>query len=79
MLTNLKKRVKHIGIFLKDEDEEEEEEEELEVPKETDAFLGRGRRNAVLDQRTRVRQEFQFFRYSLSVTISCCSLRPFGS
>lgn len=53
VLTNLKKRVKHIGIFLKDEDEEEEEEEELEVPKETDAFLGRGRRNAVLDQRTR--------------------------
>lgn len=53
VLTNLKKRVKHIGIFLKDEDDEEAEEEELELPKETEALLGRGRRNAVLDNRTR--------------------------
>lgn len=53
-MTNLKKRVKHIGIFLKDENEEEEEEEDIEMPKDTDALLGRGRRNAVLDNRTRV-------------------------
>ena len=30
------------------------EEEDLEVPKETEVLLGRGRRNAVLDNRTRV-------------------------
>lgn len=54
VLTNLKKRIKHIGIFLKDEDEEEVEEEQMEIPKDTGVLLGRGRRNAVLDNRTRV-------------------------
>ena len=43
--------MKNIGIFLKDEDEEEEEEEEEDKPPE---LLGRGRRTAVLDSRTRV-------------------------
>ena len=51
ILTNNKKKMKNIGIFLKDEDEEEEEEEEEDKPPE---LLGRGRRTAVLDSRTRV-------------------------
>lgn len=50
LLTTLKKKVKHIGIFLKEEDEEEEEEEEKE---EEPILLGRGQRNAILDSRTR--------------------------
>ena len=47
----VKKKVKHIGIFLKDEDEEEEEEAETEDKKPE--ALGRGKRSAVLDSRTR--------------------------
>ena len=51
LMTNIKKRIKHIGIFLKDEDEEEEEDED--EPKEE--VLGRGARRAqMLDSRTRV-------------------------
>ena len=52
ILTNNRKKIKNIGIFLKDEDEEEEEEEEDEKP--APELLGRGRRTAVLDSRTRV-------------------------
>ncbi|KAF6032508.1 dre4 [Bugula neritina] len=49
--TQLKKRVKHVSVFLKgDSDVDEEEKEEVE---ESDQLLGRGRRNAVLEQRTR--------------------------
>lgn len=51
VLTHNKKKIKNIGIFLKDEDEEEEEEEEETKP--PDELLGRGRRTAVLDSRTR--------------------------
>ncbi|XP_041375424.1 FACT complex subunit SPT16-like [Gigantopelta aegis] len=51
LMTNTKKRIKHIGIFLKDEDEEDEEEEEEETKEEV---LGRGARRAqMLDSRTR--------------------------
>ena len=53
VLTNSKKKVKNIAIFLKDEDEEEEEEED-EKP-ESEELLGRGRRTAVLENRTRVK------------------------
>ncbi|GAB1602097.1 FACT complex subunit SPT16-like [Argonauta hians] len=49
VLTTLKKKIKHIGIFLKEEDEEEEEEEQDQEP----ILLGRGQRNAILDSRTR--------------------------
>jgi hypothetical protein len=58
----VKKRVKHIGIFIKDEDEDEEQEEEedLALPKETEQILGRGRRNAVFDNRTRVNMKIIF-------------------
>ena len=53
-MTSSKKKIRNIGIFLKDADEEEEEEEEEDkaAPEE---LLGRGRRTAVLDSRTRVR------------------------
>jgi len=54
VLTNSRKRWKHVGIFLKDEDEEEEEEEEEEDKDARTEILGRGRRNAVLENRTRV-------------------------
>lgn len=47
----VKKKVKHIGIFLKDEDEDDEEEAETEDKKPE--VLGRGKRSAVLDSRTR--------------------------
>ena len=48
---NVKKKVKHIGIFLKDEDEDEEDGEDAEEKKPE--VLGRGKRSAVLDSRTR--------------------------
>jgi len=54
VLTNSKKRWKHVGIFLKDDDEEEEEEEEEGEKPAAPEMLGRGRRNAVLENRTRV-------------------------
>jgi len=56
VMTSSKKRLKHIGIFLKDEEEDEEEdaEDEVEDNKANELILGRGRRNAVLDNRTRV-------------------------
>ncbi|KAK6186586.1 hypothetical protein SNE40_008599 [Patella caerulea] len=54
IMTNLKKKIKHIGIFLKDDDEEEEEEdEEVDTTQPQTELYGRGKRNAVLDTRTR--------------------------
>ncbi|KAH3774177.1 hypothetical protein DPMN_175551, partial [Dreissena polymorpha] len=53
VLTNSKKRWKHVGIFLKDEDEVEEEDNEEEEKEAAPEMLGRGRRNAVLENRTR--------------------------
>ena len=52
-MTTSKKKIRNIGIFLKDADEEEEEEEE-EGKEAQEELLGRGRRTAVLDSRTRV-------------------------
>jgi len=52
LLTQLKKRVKHVSVFLKNDSEEEEEEEK----DEPDEVLGRGvrgARSAVMDSRTR--------------------------
>ncbi|XP_013382413.1 FACT complex subunit SPT16 [Lingula anatina] len=54
VITNLKKRVKHCAIFLKDENDEEEEEEEEEEVKPD--MLGRGRRTAVIESRLRTDQ-----------------------
>ena len=53
-MTLVKKRLKHASIILKDEDEEDEEEEEEDDKPAAPEFLGRGRRNAVLENRTRV-------------------------
>uniref|UniRef100_A0A8C5P0Y1 FACT complex subunit n=1 Tax=Jaculus jaculus TaxID=51337 RepID=A0A8C5P0Y1_JACJA len=52
VLTSVKKKVKNVGIFLKNEDEEEEEEEKDEA----EDLLGRGSRAALLTERTRVRR-----------------------
>ncbi|KAM9328866.1 LOW QUALITY PROTEIN: FACT complex subunit SPT16 [Gastrophryne carolinensis] len=50
VLTSVKKKVKNVGIFLKNEDEEEEEEDKDEA----EALLGRGARSAALiTERTR--------------------------
>ncbi|KAF4519024.1 hypothetical protein B566_EDAN009787 [Ephemera danica] len=54
IFTNSKKKVKNVGIFLKDEDEEEEEEEEETKSKAKPQLdLGRGKRTAVLDSKLR--------------------------
>lgn len=56
-MTNSKKKIKNVGIFLKDEDEEEEEEEEEKSKsKPQPELLGRGKRTAVLDSKLRVRE-----------------------
>lgn len=50
VLTGVKKKIKNVGIFLKNEDEEEEEEEKDEA----EDLLGRGARSAaLLTERTR--------------------------
>lgn len=55
VLTASKKRIKNIGIFLKDESgDEEEEEEEDEKPSTRPELLGRGKRTAILDSKLRV-------------------------
>lgn len=46
-----KKKLKNIGIFLKEDDEEEDEKEN---EPETEKILGRGRRTAILDSKLRV-------------------------
>ncbi|KAK6982924.1 FACT complex subunit SPT16-like isoform X1 [Biomphalaria glabrata] len=53
VLTTTKKLLKHIGIFLKDDEEDEEEEEDNSIEKEAEQLLGRGRRNAMVESRTR--------------------------
>ncbi len=55
VLTASKKRIKNIGIFLKDESgEEEEEEEDDDKPSPQPQILGRGKRTAILDSKLRV-------------------------
>lgn len=54
VLTNSKKKIKNIGIFLKDDDDEEEEEEKENEPI-PENLTRRGRRTAVLDSKLRVR------------------------
>ncbi|RWS01709.1 FACT complex subunit spt16-like protein [Dinothrombium tinctorium] len=56
VITNSKKKLKNVAIFLKDEDEESEsEKEEKEIVKE-EQLLGRGRRGAILDSKLRTEQ-----------------------
>ncbi|XP_071785317.1 FACT complex subunit SPT16-like [Asterias amurensis] len=52
LLTPMKKRIKHIGIFLRGDDEEEEDNEEVSKKKQEE-LLGRGMRRAVLDSKLR--------------------------
>lgn len=65
VLTSSKKKIKNIGIFLKDESEEEEEEEEDEGPAtktlQSDGPMGRGKRSAIIDSKLRV-SDFQWIK-----------------
>ena len=54
VLTISKKKVKNIGIFLKDEDEEDEEEPERPVEETKPEMFGRGKRSAVIENKLRV-------------------------
>lgn len=53
-MTPSKKKIKNVGIFLKDDDDEEEEEEEEKTENKKPEILGRGKRTAVLDSKLRV-------------------------
>ena len=55
ILTPSKKKIKNVGIFVKDEEDEEEEEEKEKTPKEPE-ILGRGKRTTVLESKLRVRK-----------------------
>ncbi|KAJ8968567.1 hypothetical protein NQ314_002231 [Rhamnusium bicolor] len=53
VLTVSKKKMKNIGIFLKDDSDEEDNDEEKENTPKTTEVLGRGKRSAVLDSKLR--------------------------
>ncbi|XP_050309696.1 FACT complex subunit spt16 [Anthonomus grandis grandis] len=53
LLTNSKKKMKNIGIFLKDDSEEEENDDEKENTPKTEVLAGRSRRTAVLESKLR--------------------------
>lgn len=53
ILTNSKKKMKNIGIFLKDDSEEEENDEEKENTPKPEVLAGRSRRTAVLESKLR--------------------------
>ncbi|XP_059614643.1 FACT complex subunit spt16 isoform X2 [Phlebotomus argentipes] len=52
MLTNSKKKIKNIGIFLKDDEEDDDDEEEKSSEKAPE-ILGRGKRSTVLENKLR--------------------------
>ncbi|KAJ3655182.1 hypothetical protein Zmor_014319 [Zophobas morio] len=52
LLTNSKKKIKNIGIFLKDESDDEDNEDEKASPPKPE-ILGRGKRTAVLESKLR--------------------------
>lgn len=58
ILTISKKKIKNIGIFLKDEEEEDEEEEEEKENrrKKQPEILGRGKRTAIIESKLRSEQ-----------------------
>ena len=74
-MTASKKRIKNIGIFLKDEsgEEEEEEEEDEEKPSRQPQNLGRGKRTAILDSKLRVPFSFILILFDCSNNL-CSSL-----
>lgn len=53
VMTNSKKKIKNIGIFLKDDSEEEENDEEKENAPKPEVLAGRARRTAVLESKLR--------------------------
>lgn len=53
VITQSKKKIKNIGIFLKDDDDEEEEEDEDDKSEKTQEILGRGKRSTVLENKLR--------------------------
>lgn len=54
VLTPSKKKIKNVGIFLKDDDEDDEDaEEEVEVDTGKEVLGGRGKRTTVLDSKLR--------------------------
>lgn len=61
-MTLLKKKINHVGIFLKDENEDDDDDDDegdkAEESGKPDQLLGRGRRTAVLDSKLRVRNFF---------------------
>lgn len=48
VLTQSKKKIKNIGIFLKDDEDDDEEEEVVKSPKKGNEILGRGKRNTTI-------------------------------
>lgn len=57
IITGSKKKIKNIGIFLKDEEEEDDEGEEEKVNARTkQEILGRGKRTAVIESKLRSEQ-----------------------
>lgn len=53
VLTQSKKKIKNVGIFLKDDDEEDEDVEDHEETEKGKEIMGRGKRTTVLDTKLR--------------------------
>lgn len=55
VMTPSKKKIKNVGIFIKDEDDEEEDVDDKKVtkPDQSTEILGRSKRNAVLESKLR--------------------------
>lgn len=69
VITLSKKKIKNIGIFVKDEGDEDEEEEKENEPK-SEPILGRGKRTAVLDSKLRVCYFFYLFKQLLFIELN---------
>ncbi|XP_050691706.1 FACT complex subunit spt16-like isoform X2 [Eriocheir sinensis] len=51
-----KKKLRNVGVFLKDDDDDEGDEEEEQSKGDTSGILGRGKRTAILDSKLRSEQ-----------------------
>lgn len=56
VITQSKKKIKNIGIFLRDNEEGDEDEEDEEETEKNQEILGRGKRSTVLDTKLRSEQ-----------------------
>lgn len=56
VLTQSKKKIKNIGIFLREDEEGDEDDEEEESTETRQEILGRGKRSTVLDTKLRSEQ-----------------------